>query len=44
MTSNKSLIERDLVVLWHPCTQMNDHEQLSLVADEIWAGIQNAVR
>lgn len=26
--SNASLIERDLAVLWHPCTQMKDHEQL----------------
>lgn len=26
--NNASLIERDLAVLWHPCTQMKDHEQL----------------
>ena len=25
---NKTLIERDLAVLWHPCTQMKDHEEL----------------
>jgi len=25
---NPSLIQRDLAVLWHPCTQMKDHEQL----------------
>jgi len=25
---NKALIERDLNVLWHPCTQMQDHETL----------------
>lgn len=25
---NKSIIERDLAVLWHPCTQMKDHERL----------------
>jgi adenosylmethionine---8-amino-7-oxononanoate aminotransferase len=26
--NNKSIIERDLAVLWHPCTQMKDHERL----------------
>ncbi len=26
-----SLIERDLGVLWHPCTQMKDHEALPLI-------------
>lgn len=25
---NRELIERDLRVLWHPCTQMRDHEAL----------------
>lgn len=25
---NRDLIERDLRVLWHPCTQMRDHETL----------------
>ncbi|WP_455203530.1 adenosylmethionine--8-amino-7-oxononanoate transaminase [Kaarinaea lacus] len=29
--SNKTIIERDLSVLWHPCTQMKDHEQLPLI-------------
>jgi adenosylmethionine-8-amino-7-oxononanoate aminotransferase len=24
--NNQSLIDRDLAVLWHPCTQMHDHE------------------
>jgi adenosylmethionine-8-amino-7-oxononanoate aminotransferase len=28
MTDNQTLISRDLDVLWHPCTQMKDHEQL----------------
>jgi len=23
---NKTIIQRDLSVLWHPCTQMKDHE------------------
>jgi adenosylmethionine-8-amino-7-oxononanoate aminotransferase len=26
--NNKDIIERDLAVLWHPCTQMKDHERL----------------
>jgi adenosylmethionine-8-amino-7-oxononanoate aminotransferase len=26
--NNKNIIERDLAVLWHPCTQMKDHERL----------------
>lgn len=29
--SNRALVERDLRVLWHPCTQMKDHEQLPLI-------------
>ena len=27
-TTNQSLIQRDLGVLWHPCTQMKDHESV----------------
>jgi len=27
----QSLSERDLAVLWHPCTQMKDHERLPLI-------------
>ena len=27
MLNNQDLAERDLKVLWHPCTQMKDHEQ-----------------
>ena len=27
-TSNAALIQRDLSVLWHPCTQMKDCESL----------------
>ncbi|HEX5057500.1 MAG TPA: adenosylmethionine--8-amino-7-oxononanoate transaminase [Gammaproteobacteria bacterium] len=26
--NNKEIIDRDLAVLWHPCTQMKDHERL----------------
>ncbi|HEV7777335.1 MAG TPA: adenosylmethionine--8-amino-7-oxononanoate transaminase [Luteibacter sp.] len=29
--SNASLAERDLKVLWHPCTQMHDHESIPMV-------------
>src|SRR5512143_1075550 len=29
--NNSDLIQRDLSVVWHPCTQMKDHEQLPLV-------------
>ncbi len=28
---NQTLINRDLQVLWHPCTQMKDHESLPLI-------------
>ncbi len=29
--TNAELIQRDLRVLWHPCTQMKDHETLPLI-------------
>jgi adenosylmethionine-8-amino-7-oxononanoate aminotransferase len=29
--NNQSFTTRDLAVLWHPCTQMKDHEQLPLI-------------
>ncbi|SCZ55716.1 adenosylmethionine--8-amino-7-oxononanoate transaminase [Thiohalomonas denitrificans] len=28
---NSDIIDRDLAVVWHPCTQMKDHESLPLV-------------
>ena len=31
MTSNADLMQRDLAVVWHPCTQMKDHEHLPLI-------------
>ncbi|PQA43120.1 adenosylmethionine--8-amino-7-oxononanoate transaminase [Amnimonas aquatica] len=31
MTSNHDISRRDLRHVWHPCTQMHDHEQLPLV-------------
>ena len=40
MTTNQSLMQRDLSVLWHPCTQMKDHEKLPLIpikrGDGVW--------
>ncbi len=29
--TNSELLSRDLSVLWHPCTQMKDHERLPLI-------------
>ncbi|HET6654942.1 MAG TPA: adenosylmethionine--8-amino-7-oxononanoate transaminase, partial [Gammaproteobacteria bacterium] len=31
MTSNAALMKRDLSALWHPCTQMKDHEWLPVI-------------
>ena len=31
MSQSDALIKRDLAVLWHPCTQMKDHESLPLI-------------
>jgi adenosylmethionine---8-amino-7-oxononanoate aminotransferase len=31
MSANQALMNRDLAVLWHPCTQMKDHERLPLI-------------
>ncbi|MGH8332450.1 MAG: aminotransferase class III-fold pyridoxal phosphate-dependent enzyme, partial [Pseudomonas sp.] len=31
MGLNNQWMQRDLAVLWHPCTQMKDHEQLPLI-------------
>lgn len=31
MGLNQQWMQRDLKVLWHPCTQMKDHEQLPLI-------------
>ncbi|OBS10910.1 adenosylmethionine--8-amino-7-oxononanoate transaminase [Acidihalobacter prosperus] len=40
MQDNQNLHDRDLAVLWHPCTQMKDHETLPLVpirrGDGVW--------
>ena len=36
--SNASMAQRDLAVVWHPCTQMKDHERLPLVPISRGAG------
>ena len=40
MSLNDQWMQRDLDVLWHPCTQMKDHERLPLVpirkASGVW--------
>ena len=36
---NQTLLQRDLAVLWHPCTQMKDHEQLPLIPIRSGKGI-----
>lgn len=33
--NNREMMERDLEVIWHPCTQMKDHETLKVVYDGI---------
>lgn len=37
--TNDELIRRDLKVLWHPCTQMKDHETLPLVPIKSGKGV-----
>ncbi len=40
MSEQKTLSERDLACVWHPCTQMKDHESLPLIevasGDGVW--------
>lgn len=31
MSKSAKLVQRDLSILWHPCTQMKDHETLPLI-------------
>ncbi len=31
MTDSSDLARRDLAVVWHPCTQMQDHESLPMI-------------
>ena len=39
MTTNQEMIRRDLDVLWHPCSQMKDHEWLPLVPVKSGSGV-----
>ena len=39
MSANSSWMQRDLAVLWHPCTQMKDHESLPLIPIRRGAGV-----
>jgi len=39
MISNEEIIKRDLAVLWHPCTQMKDHETLPLIPIKSGEGV-----
>jgi adenosylmethionine---8-amino-7-oxononanoate aminotransferase len=40
VSTNQTLAERDLSVLWHPCTQMKDHENIPIIpikkAQGVW--------
>jgi len=31
MSNNQEIMQQDLAVIWHPCTQMKDHEWLPLI-------------
>jgi adenosylmethionine-8-amino-7-oxononanoate aminotransferase len=37
--TNKIIAERDLKVLWHPCTQMKDHEFLPMIPIKSGSGV-----
>jgi len=39
MSNNQHIARRDLAVLWHPCTQMKDHEQLPLIPIKSGQGV-----
>ena len=36
---NSKMMQRDLEVIWHPCTQMKDHETLPLVPVKSGKGV-----
>lgn len=39
MSRNAEWMQRDLAVLWHPCTQMKDHERLPLIPIRSGSGV-----
>jgi len=38
-SKNSAMMQRDLEVIWHPCTQMKDHETLPLVPIKSGKGV-----
>jgi adenosylmethionine---8-amino-7-oxononanoate aminotransferase len=38
-TDNKSWMERDLAHVWHPCTQMKDHESVPMIPLRCGSGV-----
>jgi len=39
LSENNEIMQRDLEVIWHPCTQMKDHETLPLVPIKYGRGV-----
>ena len=39
LSKNNQIMQRDLDVIWHPCTQMKDHETLPLIPIESGKGV-----
>ena len=39
MGLNNQWMQRDLAVLWHPCTQMKDHEHMPIVPIQRGEGV-----
>jgi len=39
LNANNQIIKRDLELIWHPCTQMKDHESLPLVPIKSGKGV-----
>ncbi len=39
ISKNREMMKRDLEVIWHPCTQMKDHETLPLIPVKSGKGI-----
>ncbi len=39
LTKNNEMMKRDLEVIWHPCTQMKDHETLPLIPIKSGKGV-----
>ena len=37
--NNQTMVQRDLKVLWHPCSQMKDHESVPLIPIKSGQGV-----